>query len=183
MGYFDPRALGYKILQNGVVEKDGKRFQLIVRELEEKDELKLWEIYHKGFYMQGLDMSDAYLEALAHDAKFTFTVDKIFQCMLHHMGYGNIVMISTPEICEKMSVDKFQVSKALKILKEKGWIKKVEFPGKKFTYEICIKFALKGSTKQVRKSNAGELYYISEKDLEGIVREQNNIIYKKFKKL
>jgi len=106
---------------------------------------------HKHFKENWMVM---FQEALEKIAKMDLTKDahRVFIFMLSQMSFDNYALISQAQMARILSIDKANLSRAVKELKGQGIIVTSDkTPGRSLAYRINSHYAWKGSAKEFTK--------------------------------
>lgn len=84
------------------------------------------------------------IEELSEDEELQGQTWRVLAALLGRLGWENWLHISQADICRKLKMDKADVSKAMKQLREKGVIIRGPKMGRSYAYKLNSNFGFKG---------------------------------------
>ena len=106
------------------------------------------------------------LEQLATDRDLWGRPRAVLDYLMARLSFENFIAIEQKEICEKLNLNKTNVSAAIKILVEKEIIKKGPKIGRTHSYRLNPFYGWKGKVKNLQEARKKHLKIVSEKDKE-----------------
>lgn len=102
----------------------------------------------RGAFRTGFTMvADIPVNDIVADKDLTNSAVRVFLGVLANMGYQNAALINQSELAKKINLDRPSVSRALKILVEKGYVSVTE-RGRMKLYSVNPAVAFKGRPKR-----------------------------------
>lgn len=107
----------------------------------------------EGWFM---GFQEAFLQ-MAKDKDMTGEVTRVLHYLFANLGFENYIVLPQRQIAEELNIKKENISRAMKILTEKGII--VEGPklGRTKTYRLNNKYGWKGKTKTLINEREGNI--------------------------
>ena len=100
--------------------------------------------YHEGFLMTSLYGS----KFLARDKSITGVAQRVLRELESKLDYENWVRLALVDIAKDLDLNRVQVSKAIKILVEKGLVFRGSKIGHFYTYRLNPEFCWRGDTRK-----------------------------------
>lgn len=103
-----------------------------------------------------MGFQEAFLQ-MAKDKDMTGEVTRVLHYLFANLGFENYIVLPQRQIAEELNIKKENISRAMKILTEKGII--VEGPklGRTKTYRLNNKYGWKGKTKTLINEREGNI--------------------------
>lgn len=100
-------------------------------------------LYAEGFYI----MAQSANEILATDKDLTLEPMRVLHFLMSRLDFENFIQVPQTEICEALNMDKSKVSKAAKLLVEKGILIRGPKVGHSSSWRLNPNFGYKGNPK------------------------------------
>lgn len=110
------------------------------------------QMYGKGGF---LVMAQEALLRLAMDKELTQEPMRVFVYLCARLDFENYIRVPQVEICEALSMKKPNVSRAVKLLENKGIILKGPKVGQSYAYRLNPNYGYKGDPRKVIQGNFG----------------------------
>lgn len=94
--------------------------------------------------------SQSALAEVAKDKEMTLVGHRVLALLLSALDFKNFILVPQSAIAKELKLDPSQVSKAMKLLVEKGWIYEGDPVGQVKTYRLNERFAFKGDVRDFK---------------------------------
>jgi DNA-binding MarR family transcriptional regulator len=99
-------------------------------------------------------------ESLARDKELWGQPTAVLHFLMSRLSFDNYIALEQKEISDKLSVDKSDVSRAIKKLVDKGILEKGPRIGKSFSYKLNPLYGWKGRVKNLNEERKKRLSVI-----------------------
>lgn len=106
------------------------------------------------------------LDLISEDRDLTYDDLRVLLKLFRHLDMKNFISISQKDICEKLKMDKSNVSKSMTKLINKGIIIKGPRLNGIYTYTLNANYAYKGHLKNLKQERRRHLELVEEQDTE-----------------
>lgn len=122
-------------------------------------------------------------ELIAQDRDFTYEDFRVLYMLYANLDMKNYISLSQSDLCEKLKMNKSNVSKSISRLLEKGIILKGPKVGKSWTYILNANYGYKGKLRFLKQERKRHLALIedqeTDREIEKKFKEEKNKKYKK----
>ena len=92
---------------------------------------------------------------MSQDAHLTCYAWRVWACVNSGLEYRNVVGLTQRQIGEITGIDKANVSRAMRLLVERGYLVKEGREGRNMLFRVCHAYRWRGSAKALREFLAG----------------------------
>lgn len=103
-------------------------------------------------------------ELIAQDRDFTYEDFRVLYMLYANLDMKNYISLSQSDLCEKLKMNKSNVSKSISRLLEKGVILKGPKVGKSWTYILNANYGYKGKLKFLKQERKRHLALIEDQE-------------------